>query len=90
MEKRAIIDISVSPKSSKNRIVIDENGTIKVYLTAPPVDGKANAELLAFLSKRLKIPKSYIEILHGDKSKKKRLSFSECSIEEIIAKIRGL
>lgn len=90
MEQKSFIEISVSPKSSKNRISIDVSGNIKIYLTAPPVDGKANAALLAFLSKSLKIPKSNIEILRGDKSKKKRLSFAGYSADDIVAKIRNL
>lgn len=90
MEERAVIDISVSPKSSRNRIVVDESGRIKVYLTAPPVDGKANTELISFLSKCLKIPKSYIVILHGDTSRKKRLAFTGHTVEEIVAKIKSM
>lgn len=47
------------------------DGTLKVHLKAPPVDGKANEELIKFLSKEWKIPKSKILILKGLMSKNK-------------------
>jgi uncharacterized protein len=83
METASIIDITVSPKSSRSRITIDDQNQIKVYLNAPPVDGKANAELLNLFSKRLKIPKSNMEIISGEKGKKKRLAVYGLSIIEI-------
>jgi uncharacterized protein len=83
METASIIDITVSPKSSRSKITIDAQNQIKVYLNAPPVDGKANAELLSLFSKRLKIPKSNMEIISGEKGKKKRLAVYGLSINEI-------
>ncbi|OGH93591.1 MAG: hypothetical protein A2538_05190 [Candidatus Magasanikbacteria bacterium RIFOXYD2_FULL_41_14] len=82
-----IIKIRVLPRSSKNEIVgpmADETlsvsnghaqrgGTIKVKLTAPPVDGKANEALIELLSKKYQIPKSRIKIISGQKSKNKTL-----------------
>jgi uncharacterized protein (TIGR00251 family) len=83
MEPASIIDITVSPKSSRSMITIGAQDQIKVYLNAPPADGKANAELLSLLSKRLKIPKSNMEIISGEKGKKKRLAVYGLSIIEI-------
>jgi uncharacterized protein len=85
---KTMLEVSVSPKSSANRIVIDGNGFIKVYLTAPPVDGKANAGLLAFISKKLKIPKSDIDIVYGEKGKKKRLAICGLLPDEILEKLK--
>jgi uncharacterized protein (TIGR00251 family) len=48
-----------------------EGGGIKIRLTAPPVDGAANEALVKFLSDRLDIPKSQIEIVSGHASKNK-------------------
>lgn len=84
MDAQAIIDISVAPKSSRNKISIDGNNNIKIYLTDPPVDGKANAGLISLLSKTLKIPKSSISILHGETSKKKRVSISGFTVSGVM------
>lgn len=74
MEKLTVLDIAVSLKSSRPGIHITDDDVIRVSLSSPPVDGRANAELLALFSKRLKIPKSSIEIISGRKSRKKRIS----------------
>jgi uncharacterized protein len=84
MPVQAIIDISVSPKSSRNKILINENNSIKIFLTDPPVDGKANAGLISLLSKSLKIPKSSILIIHGETSKNKRISISGLTSNDVI------
>lgn len=68
------LSVRVVPSSSKNEIVgWMANGILKLKIAAPPVDGKANAELIAFLSKLLKRPKAEIEITNGLTSKKKTL-----------------
>jgi uncharacterized protein len=89
MDVEAILDITVAPKSSRNKISIDSDKTIKIYLTAPPVDGKANAELISLLSKTLKVPKSSITIIHGETGKKKRLSISGLASHQVIEKLKG-
>lgn len=64
--------LKIIPNSSKNEIVEEmTDGTLKVRLKAPPVDGKANEELIKFLSKKWKIPKNNIEIKSGKTSKNK-------------------
>ncbi|HOA07456.1 MAG TPA: DUF167 domain-containing protein [Spirochaetota bacterium] len=68
----ALIEVSVQPKSSKSIIVKTETG-LKAYLNSPPVDGKANAECIRLFSETLKIAKSRISVIKGEKSKKKIL-----------------
>jgi len=63
--------IKVEPRSSKSEIVGPYGDGIKVKLTSPPVDGKANKELIELLSKELKIPRKNIEIISGQSSKNK-------------------
>ena len=67
-----LLTVRIVPNSSKNEIVKTENG-MKIKITAQPVDGKANKALIEFLSKKLKIPKSAIEIVRGETSKEKTL-----------------
>lgn len=47
------------------------DGTLKIKLTTPPVDGKANEEMIKLLAKHFKVSKSSIEILKGKTSKNK-------------------
>lgn len=64
------LEIKVIPGASKNMLK-EEAGGIKVYLTAPPVEGKANQALIKFLSEHYQVRKSAIEIIKGEKSRKK-------------------
>jgi len=89
METKAIFDITVSPKSSRSEATIDASGKIKVYLNSPPVDGKANAECISILSKKLKTAKSNISIEKGDHGRNKRISVSGMDLAGVIAKIKG-
>ena len=84
---KCVFDISVSPKSSRSVITIDANKHIKVYLNAPPVDGKANSELISLFSKKLRIPKSNITIISGEKGKKKRIEIEGLSQESVLEKL---
>ena len=88
METRCALQIIVMPKSSRQRIIIDASGQLKVYLTSPPVEGKANAELIKLLSRTLKMPKSNFEILRGQKSKNKTIALAGMTRNEAIEKIR--
>jgi uncharacterized protein (TIGR00251 family) len=65
------IHITVSPRSSKNELILLPDGTYKVKLTAAPVDGEANEALIKFLSKEFDVAKSNIQILKGERGKRK-------------------
>jgi len=83
-----LLNIRISPNASKCEF-IKNGGELKVKITAPPVDGKANKCLIEFLSKSFKVPKSYIEIVKGETSKDKTILFSHVS-EESLAKIKAV
>jgi len=69
--KEITLKIYLQPKSSKNEIVGPYRDGIKVKLTAPPIEGKANEALVKFLAKEFKIPPSSIEILKGHHGREK-------------------
>ncbi|HPT42140.1 MAG TPA: DUF167 domain-containing protein [Candidatus Gastranaerophilaceae bacterium] len=77
--KRLKLQIKVIPNSSKNEIIFEQN-FVKIKLTAPPVENKANKALIEFLAKKLKTAKSNIQIIKGETSKEKTLLIS--SIDE--------
>lgn len=66
-----ILKVYVQPKSSKNEVVGPYRDGIKVKVTAPPVEGKANETLIKFLAKEFKISASRVEILKGHNSREK-------------------
>ncbi len=75
-KKEFTLKVKVEPRSSKSEIVGHYGDGIKVKLTSPPVDGKANKELLNLLAKELKIQKKDIEIISGQSSKNKIVRFN--------------
>ena len=84
MEKDSvIIKLKISPNSSKNEIIKSEND-VKVKITAQPIENKANKALVEFLSKKLKVAKSNIEIVRGEISKEKTLLFKNVSSDKIL------
>lgn len=76
VEGGAAITVRVTPRAPKNQISgIMANGIVKIRLNAPPVDGKANQALIHFLSEVLEIKESNIQIVAGDTSRTKIISF---------------
>ena len=67
------LDVKVIPGARKNSLS-EENGIFKVHLTAPAVDGKANAALIAFLAEHFDVKKRGIEIIKGLKSRRKTIN----------------
>ncbi|MDI6800603.1 MAG: DUF167 domain-containing protein [Thermodesulfovibrionales bacterium] len=68
-----IIEVKVIPRSSKNEIAGSIGNAIKVKLTAPPVEGAANEQLIEFLSKKFGIRKSDVVIMKGETSRHKTI-----------------
>jgi uncharacterized protein len=79
--------ISVKTSSGKSRIVGEQNGVLKVEVTAPPVEGKANAAIIKLIARSLDVAPSRVSIVAGGKSKKKRISVSgidRASVERLV------
>lgn len=69
--------IFLQPKASRDQIVGLHDGEVKIAITAPPVDGAANAHLLKYLSKLFKVPKSSIELEKGELQRHKQIFVPE-------------
>ncbi|WP_051321554.1 DUF167 domain-containing protein [Chrysiogenes arsenatis] len=65
-------DLRVIPRSRKEQLV-HEAGFVKLKITAPPVDGKANEQVIAYFAALLRIPRSSITILRGELGRQKTL-----------------
>ena len=71
----AALAVRVTPRASRDRITeVLSNGTVKVQLTAAPVDGEANEKLIVFLARILDVTKSNIEIVAGTTGRDKLIS----------------
>lgn len=79
-----IVTLKIVPNSSRNEIV-KEDDYIKIKITAPPVENKANKVLVEFLAKKLGIAKSKIKIIRGETSKLKTLSIEDFDEEKFNA-----
>ena len=69
-----VIKLLVKPNASKNSIDGLLNGRLKVRISSPPEKGRANRELINFISKKTDIPKKYISIISGEKSSFKEIA----------------
>ncbi len=68
-----ILRLYIQPKASRDSIVGIHGEELKVAITAPPVDGKANAHLTKFLAKQCKVAKGLIEIETGELGRHKQI-----------------
>ena len=68
-----VLDIRVQPRASQNEIAGVVGERLKVRLTAPPVDGKANLALLKFLAECCGVPRGQVTLLSGDTGRNKRV-----------------
>lgn len=64
-------DVRVTPKAAANRITLDPDGAIRVYVTTVPEGGKATAAVIAALAKAIGIPKSRLELIRGETARDK-------------------
>ena len=78
-----VFAVRVSPRASRNGIAGEYQGALKIQLTAPPVDDRANDALRRLLAERLKVPVSAVRILAGEKSRTKRVSIAGVTREHV-------
>jgi uncharacterized protein (TIGR00251 family) len=84
----AAITVKVIPRSSRNEVAgIQEDGTVKIRLTAPPVEGLANNALVEFLADILDIAKSKIEIIGGMTGRNKLITILDLDPETVQKRI---
>ncbi len=69
----ALIRVRLQPRASSSRITGEKDGVIQVRVTAPPVDGEANAALEKLVAKKLSIAKSKVKVVKGETSREKVL-----------------
>lgn len=71
-----VFNIRVVPRSSKSELAGIQEDALKVKITAPPVEGKANEECIKLIADKLGVRKSRVAIISGHKSKRKTIAVS--------------
>jgi len=81
--------VRVVPRASRDEIVGIHGDALKVRLTAPPVEGRANEALVAFLAQRLGVRKSQVEIIAGATSRRKMIRITGLLAQEMEERLWG-
>lgn len=89
-KKGAALAVRVTPRASRNEIVeIQSDGTVRIHLTAPAHEGKANEELIKFLAEIFGVPKSNVDIVAGANGRDKLISVLDMDAIEVHNRIVG-
>ena len=80
-----LLHLKVQPNASRSGIAGPHGDRLKIRLQSPPQDGKANQELISFLSKLLDIPKSSMELIRGQTSRDKTIRVSGLTADQLVA-----
>ena len=82
------LQVRVHPGARHNAITGEHDGALKVSLTTPPTDGRANAALIAFLAGRLAISRAQITLLTGSSSRSKTLLLRGVASAQVTASLQ--
>lgn len=81
------LSVRVHPGAKRNAITGTHDGALKISLTAPPSDGRANAALIAFVAERLQIPRPSVELIAGATNRSKTLRLAGITAAEAEARL---
>jgi uncharacterized protein len=79
--------IKVHPRARKNSITGELGGALKLSITSPPIDGRANQACIEFFAKLLKVPRSSVTIASGQSSRNKVVRVAGLTVEEVRQRI---
>jgi uncharacterized protein len=84
-EPSATFPVRVVPRSAREGVAGYEGGVLRVRLTAPPVEGKANDALARFLAKALGVPRGTISLVAGEKGRNKIVRIAGMTTDAVLA-----
>jgi uncharacterized protein (TIGR00251 family) len=84
---QATLSVRIQPRASRNEVAGLLGETLKLRLTAPPVEGEANDACLAFLAKLLDLAPSRLAIIQGARSRTKLIRITGMTQAEVIARL---
>ena len=83
-ENAIVVSVRVQPRASKDEIVGELGGALKIRLQAPAVENRANEALVDLLARLLKTPKSAVRILGGERNRTKRLEIRGVTKQQLL------
>jgi uncharacterized protein (TIGR00251 family) len=83
-----ILSLYVQPKASQNRFLAIHDNALKLAITSPPIDGKANKAVVSFLAKFFGVAKSKVSLKSGHQSRHKQCLLEGISVQEVQQKIK--
>jgi hypothetical protein len=86
----ATFQVKVHPRARKNAITGVVGDALKLALTAPPVDGRANEACVEFFAKFLNVPRASVTIAAGDSSRQKLIRVSGVRAAQVEEKLRAV
>jgi hypothetical protein len=84
-DRSVVFAVRVTPRASRDAIEGEYQGALKIRLTAPPVEERANDALRRFLAARLNVPVSAVKIVGGERSRKKRIAIVGVTRAQVIS-----
>jgi uncharacterized protein len=75
--------VKVHPRAKKNAITGELGDALKLSITAPPIDGRANEACIEFFAKLLKVPRSSVTIASGEGSRNKVVRVAGLTAEQV-------
>ncbi|MBI5706502.1 MAG: DUF167 domain-containing protein [Armatimonadetes bacterium] len=79
----ASLNVKVAPRASRTQVSLQPDGSVKVWVTAPPADGQANEAVIEALSRALSTAKSNLEITRGHSGRDKIVKVLGLSAAEV-------
>lgn len=84
------IRVHVQPGAARSGVAGEHDGCLKLRIAAPPIEGRANDALRAFLAERLGLPRSAVSIERGDASRRKQVRVAaDCDADALAARLAG-
>ena len=88
-DRGATFAVRVQPRAKRNALVGEMGDALKIALTAPPVEGKANEACIDFLANLLKVPRSSVTIASGESSRNKVVRIAGMAASEVEQRLRA-
>lgn len=79
-QKDLLLKLHIQPNAKENKVIGLHGESLKLKVKAPPVDNKANKEIILYLSKEFKVSKSAVELVSGQTSREKRFLIKEPNV----------
>lgn len=79
-----VLNLHVQPGAKRSEVVGEHGAALKIRVASPPIDGRANEALIAFLAERLGVAKASCTLLAGESSRKKRIAVAGVRAEAVL------